>query len=406
MLEVSPLPGREVVLITDFQKTGWDGRDDVRLPAGTTLIPIDVSERGASNVAITGVDLSRDYEAGRERVVAAARLVNKGTRPVKDLDVTLEVDGRPVRQQRASLAANTAATVTFDAFPLPADEARAAVRDARPTGCPTTTRSTSCSRRAATSACSSSKRRARRKGAACTCGARFRSAIARASAWRRSAAALGRGRPGRGARHRPERHAAARGPRSAARASWRRAAGLLVVLGEHAAAGGLAGGGGGACFPARSAPPPTVPRTGAARSPISTTPTRCSSCSADRAAATSPPPASSATVRWTRRTACWRGSTTARSRSRRRRSGRDACSSGRPPSTRSGATSPLQPVFLPFVHQLVRHAAGHVESRPWHTVGEALDLSAEAELRGPGGGGRRARRARSSGCPRGSARSS
>ena len=42
----------------------------------------------------------------------------------------------------------------------------------------------------------------------------------------------------------------------------------------------------------------------------------------------------------------------------------------------------LQPVFLPFLHQLVRHAAGHVESRPWHTVGEALDLSAEPELRG------------------------
>jgi hypothetical protein len=43
---------------------------------------------------------------------------------------------------------------------------------------------------------------------------------------------------------------------------------------------------------------------------------------------------------------------------------------------------PLQPVFLPFLHQLVKHAAAHVESRPWYTVGEALDLSAEAEPTG------------------------
>jgi hypothetical protein len=35
----------------------------------------------------------------------------------------------------------------------------------------------------------------------------------------------------------------------------------------------------------------------------------------------------------------------------------------------------LQPVFLPFVHQLVKHASGHAEGRPWLTVGEALDVS-------------------------------
>jgi hypothetical protein len=43
---------------------------------------------------------------------------------------------------------------------------------------------------------------------------------------------------------------------------------------------------------------------------------------------------------------------------------------------------PLQPVFLPFVHQLVKHASGHVDSRPWYTVGEALDLSTFEELSG------------------------
>jgi len=53
---------------------------------------------------------------------------------------------------------------------------------------------------------------------------------------------------------------------------------------------------------------------------------------------------------------------------------------------------PLQPVFLPFLHRAVQHAAGHVESRAWHTVGEAVDLTgetwlarAEAAVIGPAG---------------------
>ena len=40
----------------------------------------------------------------------------------------------------------------------------------------------------------------------------------------------------------------------------------------------------------------------------------------------------------------------------------------------------LQPVFLPFLHQLARHTASHAESPAWHTVGEALDLSREPAL--------------------------
>jgi Aerotolerance regulator N-terminal/von Willebrand factor type A domain len=128
MIEAAGLPRREVVLITDFQKAGWEGAEDVRLPAGTTLTRVDVSDKDASNVAITGVDLQRDYDSGRERVIASARLVNKGTRPAATVPVSLEVDGRVVRQQQASLGPNASATVTFEPFPLPPSVARATVR--------------------------------------------------------------------------------------------------------------------------------------------------------------------------------------------------------------------------------------------------------------------------------------
>ncbi|HEV7502591.1 MAG TPA: BatA domain-containing protein, partial [Vicinamibacteria bacterium] len=109
MIEAAGLPRREVVLITDFQKAGWEGAEDVRLPAGTTLTRVDVSDKDASNVAITGIDLQRDYASGRERVIVRARLVNKGTRAAASVPVSLEVDGRVVRQQQASLGANPSA---------------------------------------------------------------------------------------------------------------------------------------------------------------------------------------------------------------------------------------------------------------------------------------------------------
>jgi hypothetical protein len=36
---------------------------------------------------------------------------------------------------------------------------------------------------------------------------------------------------------------------------------------------------------------------------------------------------------------------------------------------------PLQPVFLPFAHQLVRYASGRGETLPWFTAGQVLDVS-------------------------------
>jgi uncharacterized membrane protein len=42
----------------------------------------------------------------------------------------------------------------------------------------------------------------------------------------------------------------------------------------------------------------------------------------------------------------------------------------------------IQPVYLPFVHQLVKYAAGYVETEHWHTVGGVLDLSRFLELVG------------------------
>jgi hypothetical protein len=51
---------------------------------------------------------------------------------------------------------------------------------------------------------------------------------------------------------------------------------------------------------------------------------------------------------------------------------------------------PLQPVFLPFVHQLGRHVGRYADPREWFVAGEVLDLSRHGELTAPFTGGRAA----------------
>ena len=51
---------------------------------------------------------------------------------------------------------------------------------------------------------------------------------------------------------------------------------------------------------------------------------------------------------------------------------------------------PLQPVFLPFVHQLGKHAGRYADPRPWFIAGDVLDLSRHGELTAPFLGGRAA----------------
>jgi hypothetical protein len=380
MLEASTLPRPEAVLVTDFQKTGWDGRDEVRLPSGATLTWVNVSEGEASNVAITGVELDRDYEAGRERVVVAARLVNKGARAVKDLEVWLEVDGRPLRQQRTSLGPNTSATVTFDAFPLPSAVARATVRAAPD--------------------------RLSHDDAfhfVLAPGGELRvlvlespGAPARRSLYLRRALGIG---------HRPRfrvevKNAAqlspddlggvaavvlndvappAAGVGRRLREFAEKGGGLLVVLGEQSAAAAwretsLLPGAFGSAADRSSDRGGTLAYVDYAhpvfelfRGP------RSGDFSSARFFRYRPLEAKEGVL------ARFDDGAVALAE---KKLGKGRMLVWTSTFDTLWNDLPLQPVFLPFLHQLVKHAGAHVESRPWYTVGEALDLSAEAELTG------------------------
>lgn len=128
VLASSNRPRGEVVLISDFQRAGWSGEANVRLPAGTAFTPVAVAEDTAANTFVASVSFSRDHFSGRERVSVAARVVRRGHTPVEGVPVTLELDGRPVQTQRIDVAANGAATAAFAPVTLAAPNTRGTVR--------------------------------------------------------------------------------------------------------------------------------------------------------------------------------------------------------------------------------------------------------------------------------------
>lgn len=116
VLDASPLRRREAILISDFQRVGSDGHEPVRLPPGAALRTIDVAESEPSNLAITDVSFRRDAFAGAERVTATVRLVATGPAPFPDVPVALEINGQRLGEERVSVDANASALVTFPPF--------------------------------------------------------------------------------------------------------------------------------------------------------------------------------------------------------------------------------------------------------------------------------------------------
>ena len=131
ILSGSDLPRREAVLISDFQQVGWNNEAVLRLPPGAELRTVGVGAADPANVSLTNVELATERFAGRERATVTARLTNRGAAPVEDLAVALELDGRTLQTQRVTLAPNDAGTVTFEAFTVPEQAARGTVRAAQ-----------------------------------------------------------------------------------------------------------------------------------------------------------------------------------------------------------------------------------------------------------------------------------
>ena len=128
ILEESGLPGGEVFLLTDFQRTGWTGDEGIRLPAGSKVTPIEVGEEMSDNIQVTDVALAREAVSGRERVTPTARLARRGGEQSTEVMVSLDIDGQELQSRPVTIPPNGSATVAFQPFTLSQPHTRGSVR--------------------------------------------------------------------------------------------------------------------------------------------------------------------------------------------------------------------------------------------------------------------------------------
>ncbi len=128
LLAGSNLPRQEVVLISDFQRSGWSPGDGLRLPAGTTVTPVTVQADSTRNVAVTPITMQREQVSGQDRVTITAGVLNRSAETITDLPVWLELDGHVAQTARVTVQPNASASTTFPPVTLTAPNTRGIVR--------------------------------------------------------------------------------------------------------------------------------------------------------------------------------------------------------------------------------------------------------------------------------------
>src|SRR5918993_2908503 len=129
LLAESLLPRKEIVIVSDFQRGGWQPDDTLRMPGGTTITTVPVEGAQGANLALTPVALLRSREAGQpERITVTAGVVNRTATPAADVPIELVIDGRVVQDLRISAAANASASVSFAPVTITTPNTRAVVR--------------------------------------------------------------------------------------------------------------------------------------------------------------------------------------------------------------------------------------------------------------------------------------
>jgi hypothetical protein len=129
ILAESTLPKREVVIISDFQRSGWRGEEGAKLPEGTTLTPVPV--QGVSdkpNLSVTGVTFARSAFSDQQRMVVTAGITNRTEQPVKGTAITLEVGGLTVGTKPVAVEGGSSTSVAFDPFTVSGKNMRASVK--------------------------------------------------------------------------------------------------------------------------------------------------------------------------------------------------------------------------------------------------------------------------------------
>ena len=129
LLAESMLPRKEVIVVSDFQRGGWQPDDTLRLPGGTVITTAVVEGASGPNLALTPATLLRTRDAGQpERVTVTAGVLNRTATAATAIPVQLEMDGRIVQTLSVNVEGGASATATFAPVSIAATTTRATVR--------------------------------------------------------------------------------------------------------------------------------------------------------------------------------------------------------------------------------------------------------------------------------------
>src|SRR5882762_7771501 len=129
ILAESPLPRKEAILISDFQRSGWRGEEGSRLPTGSTLKPVSIGgPADKANATVTTVALARSTFSDQERVTVTASVANRTIAPITGDSLTLEVGGRAVQTVPLNVQPEGSASIAFAPFTVPSRNMRVSVR--------------------------------------------------------------------------------------------------------------------------------------------------------------------------------------------------------------------------------------------------------------------------------------
>lgn len=115
----SPSVNREAYLISDSQATGWEGPNAdpsawEALAKTARIVLMPAREGPAANAAVEWVQPARGLATARASTRIQARIINRGSQPLRALQASLEVDGKPEGQSlRADIPPGEGALVTF-----------------------------------------------------------------------------------------------------------------------------------------------------------------------------------------------------------------------------------------------------------------------------------------------------
>jgi len=98
---------RSIYLISDFHSSGWNtANDSFRLNKDIKLIPIDVSEPAAPNLAVGDVNAQPQIYQQKYPDKLTARIYNFSDEPRKGVKVDFTINDHPVEKRELSIAAH------------------------------------------------------------------------------------------------------------------------------------------------------------------------------------------------------------------------------------------------------------------------------------------------------------